>query len=253
MSGPAPSTASVPADRAASRGPAADQTPPGTLATLRAILAKDLRVELRTLESVPAMAIFAVTVFVVFRFALDRTRLEGDLAAGVLVVTLLFAAILAINRVFVAEREQHGLEGLLLAPIERTAVLGAKVAALVIYLLAVQLVTVPAFAIFFLDDWPAALPATFGVLVLMDLGLATAGALIASMAVQTRARDLIVPLLLLPMLTPLVIGTASALGPILADPGPSFDRFATWLAVIGLYDMVVSLIAWAVFDYVVED
>ena len=81
---------------------------PGLCAVARAILAKDLRVELRTLESVPAMVLFSTTIYIVFRFGLDRTRLEGNLAAGVLLVTILFAALLAINRLFVAEREQAG-------------------------------------------------------------------------------------------------------------------------------------------------
>ena len=85
-----------------------------------AILRKDLVVELRTKESVPSMAMFAVTTFVIFHFGLDRDRLEGELAAGVLWVTLLFAAILGINRLFVAEREQGGFDGILMAPIERT-------------------------------------------------------------------------------------------------------------------------------------
>ena len=90
------------------------------------ILAKDLRVELRTLESVPAMVLFATTIYVIFRFGLDRTSLQGSLAAGVLLVTVLFAALLAINRLFVAEREQGGFEAIRLAPIDGTALLIAK-------------------------------------------------------------------------------------------------------------------------------
>ena len=86
-----------------------------------AIARKDLLVELRTKESVPAMALFAVTTFVIFHFGLDRDSLEGELAAGVLWVTLLFAAILGINRLFVAEREQGGFDGILMAPIERNS------------------------------------------------------------------------------------------------------------------------------------
>jgi len=89
---------------------------PSSLSALRAILAKDLRVELRTLQSVPAMALFAVTTFVLFRYGLDREALSGSLAAGVLLATVLFAAILAINRLFVAEREEGGFDAIRLAP-----------------------------------------------------------------------------------------------------------------------------------------
>ncbi len=108
---------------------------PSSLAALRAILAKDLRVELRTLQSVPAMALFALTTFVLFRYGLDRESLSGGLAAGVLLATVLFAAILAVNRLFVAERDEGGFDAIRLAPVDGTALLGAKAAALVIYLL----------------------------------------------------------------------------------------------------------------------
>src|ERR671915_234055 len=121
------------------------------MTAFRAILAKDLRVELRTLESVPAMALFALTTFVLFRFGLDRETLEGSLAAGVLLATVLFAAILAINRIFLAEREQGGFDIIRLAPVDATALYAAKVAALVAYLALLELIAVPVFATFFLD------------------------------------------------------------------------------------------------------
>ena len=139
--------------------------PPGTLGVARTILAKDLRVELRTFESVPAMVLFATTIYVFFRFGLDRTELDGGLAAGVLLVTVLFASLLAINRIFVAEREQGGFEAIRLAPVDGTALLLAKAAALVVYLLALELVAVPIFAVFFLDS-AAALPPLIPVLLL---------------------------------------------------------------------------------------
>src|SRR3954452_5209504 len=115
-------------------------------------LAKDLRAELRTLQSLPAMVLFAVTAFVIFRFGLDRTSLSGSLAAGVLWTTLLFAAVLGINRLFVAEREEGGFDAIRLAPIDRTVLFAAKAAALLGYLAALELIAVPVFAIFFLQD-----------------------------------------------------------------------------------------------------
>ena len=98
------------------------------------ILAKDLRAELRTLQSLPAMALFATTTFVIFRFGLDRTQLSGSLAAGVLWATLLFAALLGVNRLFVAEREEGGFDAIRLAPIDRSALFAAKATALFAYL-----------------------------------------------------------------------------------------------------------------------
>jgi heme exporter protein B len=217
-----------------------------------AILGKDLRTELRTLQSLPAMALFAVTTFVIFRFGLDRTALSGDLAAGVLWVTLLFAAILAINRLFVAEREEGGFDALRLAPIDRSALFAAKATALLVYLVALELIVVPVFAVFFLDS-AAALPPLLLVLLLADLGLAATGTLISSMAVNSRARDLLVPLILLPLAVPLSIAATGAIEPLLAVGGPGYERFGTWLAVLGLYDSIFLLVGYAVFDFLLED
>ncbi len=217
------------------------------------ILRKDLVVELRTKESVPSMAIFAVTTFVIFHFGLDRDRLQGELASGVLWVTLLFAAILGINRLFVAEREQGGFDGILMAPIERTSLLVAKTGALLAYLLALEVIALPVFALFFITDgfWEA-LPRLLLVALLADIGLAVVGALLASIAVHTRARDLLLPLLLLPLTVPLVIGAASATKGLLSLPIDT-SELGKWLAVLALYDLIFGLLAYAVFDFLMED
>jgi heme exporter protein B len=217
-----------------------------------AILTKDLRSELRTLRSLPAMVLFAVTTFVIFHFGLDRASLSGSLAGGVLWATLLFAAVLGINRLFVAERDEGGFEAIRLAPIDRTSLLAAKAAALLIYLLTLELVTVPVFALFFLDS-AAALGPLLLVLLLADIGLAATGALISSMAVNSRARDLLVPLMLLPLVVPLMIAATGASQHLLEAGGPAYDRFGTWLAVLGLYDLVFGLVGFAVFDFLLED
>lgn len=221
-------------------------------AAFAAILAKDLRAELRTLQSLPAMALFAVTTFIVFRFGLDRTSLSGSLASGVLWATLLFAAVLGINRLFVSEREEGGFDAIRLAPVDRTALFAAKAAALVVYLACLELVAVPIFALFFLDSL-AGLPPLVAVLLLADVGLAATGTLISSMAVNSRARDLLVPLVLLPLLVPLVIAAGGATEPLLAEAGPGYARFGTWLAMLGLYDLIFCLLGYAVFDFLLED
>jgi heme exporter protein B len=221
------------------------------MSAFRAILVKDLRTELRTLESVPAMALFAATTFVLFRFGLDRTDLEGSLAAGVLLATVLFAAILAINRVFVAEREQGGFDVIRLAPVDGAALFAAKVCVLVVYLVALELIAVPVFAVLF--DGGTGLLALAPVLLLADLGLATIGALVSSIAVNSRARDLIAPLLLLPLLVPVMIAAAGAAEPLLAAGGPSFDDFGQWMAVLALYDLVFVAVGYAVYDFLLED
>jgi heme exporter protein B len=217
-----------------------------------AILAKDLRIELRTLESVPAMALFAVTTFVIFRYGLDREELAGSLAAGVLLVTILFAAVLAINRVFVAEREQGGFDAIRLAPVDGTSLYAAKIAALVIYLVVLELIAVPVFGVFFLDEW-AGLGPLCAILALLDLGLAVIGVLVSSIAVSSRARDLLGPLILLPLSVPLMIAAAGAGSGLLAAGGPEYADFGRWLAVLALYDVTFLLIGYAVYDYLLED
>ena len=226
---------------------------PGMRATVGALLRKELLVELRTLESVPGMSLFALTTFVVFHFALNRNSVDGDLAAGILWVTLLFAAILGVNRLFVADAEEGGFDGFLLAPVDRSAMFVAKALALLAYLAALELVAVPAFALLLLGpSLGQALPGLLAVLALGDLGVAVIGTLVAALAVRTRARDLLGPLLALPLLVPVVIGGARASAPLFSlahATGPP----ARWLLTLGLYDLVFGLIAFALFDFLLED
>ena len=224
-----------------------------TFAAARAILRKDLAIELRTRQSVPAMALFSVTVFVLFHFGLDRNEIEGSLASGVLWVTLLLATVLAVNRLFAAERDDDALDGILLAPIDRTAVYLAKAAALFLYLVLLEVVALPAFAVLLLGpDLTQALPELLAILVLADLGLAGVGALVAGLASETRIREVIVPLLLLPLLVPVLIASSKATKPLLMPVSATTD-LGKWLGFMALYDMVFVLLAVAVFDYLLED
>ncbi len=226
---------------------------PGMLTVVGALLRKELLVELRTLESIPGMSLFAVSTLVVFHFALQRSTVDGDLAAGVLWVTLLFAAMLGLNRLFVADAEQGGFDGFLLAPVDRTAMLLAKALTLLAYLLVLEIVAVPAFALLLLGPpLGPALPGLLAILVLADVGLALIGTLIAALAVQTRARDLLGPLLALPLLVPIVIAGARASSPLLSA-GHVGALGGRWLAILALYDLVFGLIAYAVFDFLLED
>jgi heme exporter protein B len=218
-----------------------------------AILRKDLRLELRTKESVPAMTLFTLTVYVLFHFGLDRDSLDGELASGVLWVTLLLAAVIGVSRLFAAEREQGGIDALLLAPVDRTSLFVAKAAALFLFLVAVEVLAVPAFGLLLLGPGlGGALPELLLILALGDLGIAAVGALVAALAAETRARELIVPLLLLPLLLPVLIACAQATEPFLRpDQGP--EDLGRWLALLTLYDVVFVLLSVAVFDYLLED
>jgi heme exporter protein B len=218
-----------------------------------AIVRKDLRIELRTGEAVPAMLLFSISTFVLFHFALDRASVEGELAAGVLWVTLLFAAVLGMSRLFVAEREQGGFDGFLLAPVDRTSLFVAKAAVLFAFLVAVELAAVPAFSILLLgpSPWPVA-PELVLVLLLADVGIAVVGTLVGALGIQTRARELIVPILALPLMIPLAIAAARATSPLFLEAGAEALP-GRWLLVLGLYDLVFGLVAFAVFDFLLEE
>ena len=221
--------------------------------TALTVLRKDLLLELRTLETVPAMVLFSIVTFVIFHFGLNRATIAGQLAAGVLTATLLFASMLAINRLFVAEREQGGFDAFLLAPVDRTSLLVAKAAALFLFLTTLEVIAVPAFGLLLLGpSLGPPLPGLIGVLALANLALAVIGTLVSAIAVQTRARDLIGPVIGLPLLVPALIATARAAGPLLAAH-TSGSPPGKWIAILALYDLVFALLAYAVFDFLLED
>ena len=223
------------------------------MSTVATLLRKDLVLELRTMETVPAMVLFSITTFVIFHFALDRGTIGGQLAAGILTGTLLFAAMLAINRLFVAEREQGGFDAFLLAPVDRTTLLVAKAAALFVFLAVLEVIALPAFALLLLGP---SLGRGLGGLVLLlalaDVAFAVIGTLVSAIAVPTRARDLIGPIIALPLLIPALIATARGAGPLLRAHGATLPA-GRWLAILALYDLVFALLAYAVFDFLLED
>jgi heme exporter protein B len=221
--------------------------------TVMTVLRKDLLLELRGFETLPAMILFAIVTFVIFHFGLNRDTIDGQLAAGVLTVTLLFAAMLGINRLFVAEREQGGFDAFLLAPVDRSALLVAKATALFLFLVVLEVIAVPAFGLLLLGpSLGHALPGLIAVLALGDVALAVIGTLVSAIAVQTRARDLIAPIIGLPLLLPALIGMARGAGPLLAAHGSSLPP-GRWVAILALYDVVFALLSYAVFDFLLED
>jgi heme exporter protein B len=168
-------------------------------------------------------------------------------------MTLLFAAVLGITRLFVAEREQGGFDGFMLAPVDRTSLFVAKATVLFCFLVAVELAAVPAFAILLLGPTPwDAVPELVAVLLLADLGVAVLGTLVGALGIQTRAREVIVPILALPLMIPLAIAAARATSPLLLEAGAEALP-GRWLLVLGLYDLVFGLLAYAVFDFLLED
>jgi heme exporter protein B len=199
---------------------------------------KDLMLELRARDTLPAMLLFVVGALVVFRFAVPDV--SDDTAGGLLWIAILFTALLGIGRSFVAEREQGVLDGLVLAPCDRSAIWLGKVAATLAFLVLAQLVALPAYHLFFAPVGAGAL-AGFA---LADLGICAVGTLLAAMAAAGRARELLLPLLFLPLAIPVVVGGVGAT--IAEEP-------ARYLGFLGLYDAVFAILAWASFEYVVTE
>jgi len=200
---------------------------------------KDLRLELRARDTLPAMLLFVLAILVVFHFALpDGSSRLAEL--GLLWVAILFTALLGLGRAFVAEREQGLLDGLVLAPVDRSAIWLAKGIATFAFLAVAELVALPAFALFFS---PVGWSTVAGVL-LADIGICAVGTLVAAMAVAGRARELLLPLLFLPLAIPIVVGGVGAT--IADDPARS-------LAFLALYDAIFAILCFASFEYVVTE
>jgi heme exporter protein B len=190
---------------------------------------------------------------VIFHFALNRESISGQLAGGVFTATLLFASLLGTGRLFVAEREQGGFDAFLLAPVDRSSLLVAKASAMFLFLAVLEVIAVPAFALLLLG--PPLGPPLLGLiatLALANVALAVIGTFVSAIAVHTRARDLIGPVIGLPLLIPALIATARAAGPLLAAH-TSGSPPGRWLAILALYDLVFALLAYALFDFLLED
>ncbi len=219
---------------------------------LRAIVAKDVQLELRSGEALPGGALFAVCAIVVFHFALQRDTLEGALAAGVFWLSLLFAAFLVIVRLFVADAEEGGIDALRLAGIDGGTLVAAKATSLFAALALITGCALPAFALFLLGPpLLPALPWLVVVGVLVNGGLAAVGALTAALALLSRLRELIVPMLLLPLAVPLVIGAVEATTPLFVRPVGAPEL--RWLLLLGLYDLLFVTIAVGVADHLLEE
>ena len=215
------------------------------------ILWKDLLLELRSRDIIISVLVFGLLVVVVFNFALNVTpRLVNDLAPGILWVAFAFAGTLAMNRAFVREKEQGGLEGLILTPVSRDAIFLGKALASFLFMLVVEAALLPVFAALMgFSAFSFTLALT---IVLATLGFATVGTLFSAIAVQTRSREIMLPVLFFPIILPVLIGaveaTTQAIGGSTGGVGVS-----RWLPLIGVFDALFLVICPWVFGFVVEE
>jgi heme exporter protein B len=208
-------------------------------ADVAALARKDLLLELRARETLPAMALFVLSALTVFHFALPAS--SSDLAAkGLLWVAIVFTAMVGLQRAFVVEREHGLIDGLVLAPCDRSAIWLGKGIAVLGFLAAVEVLALPAYSVFF----SAVNGPTIAAVALADLGICAVGTFVAATAAASRTRELVLPLLFLPLVIPVVIGGVGA--SVAAGGG-------RYLGFLALYDAVFAIICWASFEYVVTE
>jgi heme exporter protein B len=219
---------------------------------LRALIWKELLVEARGRETVLAGAVFALLVLVIFNLAFDlRVENVAAVAPGVLWVTVSFAGVLSLGRVFARERDRRTLDGLLLAPVDRSALYLAKVLTSVVSMLVVELVALPAFLALF--NLVVDLPLLVLALVLGTFGLAGVGTLFAAIAAHTRAREVLLPLLLFPIQVPVILATVKATGAAIRVPGLDPPEIGQWLGLLVAFDALFLGLSVLLFDYAIEE
>jgi heme exporter protein B len=223
---------------------------PSFLRALTAVIWKDLAAEMRSREIFSAMFVFALLVVLIFNFALElEAGTRASVAAGVLWVTFTFAGTLGLNRSMATEKDRGCLDGLLLAPVDRSAIFFGKMVSNLVFMLIVEAVVIPIFSLLY--NINLINTGLIMVTLLGSVGYITVGTLLAAMAVQARTRDILLPILLFPVVIPVVIAAVKAsTGYIQNIP---MEEITPWINLMLVYDVVFLSAAWMVFDKVVEE
>ncbi|HEY5670372.1 MAG TPA: heme exporter protein CcmB [Anaerolineales bacterium] len=220
------------------------------LRAMGAVVWKDLAAELRSRELLSSMLVFALLVILIFNFALELdARERANVTSGVLWVTFTFAGTLGLNRSMAIEKDRGCLDGLLLAPVDRSAIYFGKTLGNLIFMLLVEIIVLPIYSVLYNTN--LFLPGLLLVILLGSVGYVAVGTLLASMAVQTRTRDILLPILLFPVVIPVVIASVKGSGGYLQ--GIPFDEIMPWINLLIVYDVIFTAVAFMVFDYVVEE
>ena len=211
---------------------------------------KDLAAEWRSRELVSSMGVFALLVIFIFNFALELdAAAKSNVTAGVLWATFAFAGTLGLNRSMAVEKDRGCLDGLLLAPVDRTAIYFGKALANLIFILCIAAIILPVYSVLYNTNLFNA-----GLVMVILLGVegyVAVGTLLATMAVQTRTRDILLPILLFPVMIPVLISAVKASeGYLQAIP---FDQISPWLNLLVVFDVVFTAMAFMVFEYTVEE
>ncbi len=217
---------------------------------ITAIAWKDLAAELRSRELLSAMLVFSLLVILIFNFALELDiATRRSVTSGVLWATFAFAGTLGLNRSMAVEKDRGCLDGLLLAPVDRSAIYFGKVISNLAFMLIVEAIVLPIYSVLY--NVNLFQPGLLMVILLGSIGYVAVGTLLSSMAVQTRTRDVLLPILLFPVVVPILIAAVKASGGYLTEA--PMTEILPWLNLLIVYDVIFTAIAFMVFDYIVEE
>lgn len=215
-----------------------------------AIAGKDTLAEMRTKEIIPSVLVFTLLVIVIFNFAFEPGRGTTELVApGILWVTFTFAGVLSLSRSFMVEMEDGRLEGLMACPVSREVLYMGKMLGSLLFMLVIEAIALPIFA--FLFNLAVFSPQLAVIVILTTIGFVAVGTLFSALAVNTRAREMVLPIIFLPIVVPIIVGAVKASGMALA--GESWSRIASWLQIIAAFDAIFLVVSVLIFTYVIEE
>ena len=228
-----------------------NQPTPSFFKAMLAIAHKDLAAEFRSRELLSAMLVFSMLVILIFNFALELdVKVRQSVTAGVLWTTFAFAGTLGLNRSMAVEKDRGCMDGLLLAPVDRSAIFFGKAISNLVFMLVVEAIVVPMYAMLYNETRIFQLE-VIGVLLLGSIGYIAVGTLLSAMSVQTRTRDVLLPILLFPVAVPVLLASVKASGGIVA--GLPFEDYVTPLNLLIVYDVIFIAVSYMIFDFVVEE
>jgi heme exporter protein B len=240
-------------DKATEITPAASDRAPSKGSFLKAVWAvvwKDLQAEFRSRELFSAMLVFSLLIILIFNFALELDiKTRQSVTAGVLWATFAFAGTLGLNRSMAIEKDRGCLDGLLLAPVDRSAIYFGKVISNLAFMLIVELIVLPVYSVLYSVNLFQ--PGLLLVILLGSIGYAGVGTLLSAMSVQTRTRDILLPILLFPVVIPVLLAAVKASGGFLANA--EWEEILLPLNLLIAYDVIFIAVAFMVFDNVVEE
>jgi|TARA_B100002003_G_scaffold117570_1_gene108546 heme exporter protein B len=211
---------------------------------------KDALSEMRTKETISAVLVFTLLVIVIFNFAFGANQeVMAVVAPGILWTTFVFAGVLSLNRAFIPEKEQGCLEGLMACPVSREVIYTGKVMSNLFFMLIVESIALPIFA--FLFNLPVLSPQIIVIAVVTTIGFVTVGTLFSALAVNTKAREMVLPILFLPIVIPILIGAVKASELTLA--GQSWNDLALWLQIIVAFNVIFLVVSLLIFDSVIAE